>query len=419
MTDITNPKDKFGYHTMGDLRVYNKIETIKPPFQLNSKDKFGYYTVDDFKTYSKIEAVETADRTKRLVKWHFNDFEYSNYNWKIEPTETLDELYARRAWQIRKDYDYVVILYSGGIDSQNIVDTFIKNNIPIDELATLDYHQLDPRPDSHFHAEHTYVTYPAIKMLKDKGIRFRHRAIDLSEISRDVLLDPKWDADRPYYGNTHSSVMHISKTYIRERTKDYMDIIDSGKKLVLVWGCDKPRLKIGSAGNLEVEFVDTVGSAVGIRTQMLNREWEHDECFYWAPETCDIICKQIHILKRFIQTNQFFSLVPKLLLDDKIDDPVLLKFLGDRGINKGLVYRNILNWLIYTNFNWGMFSTGKPPLTIANVYSPRDECWHKDIVFRRQSDLVAQYYHTIGKHWLRNPDTPAAGMKIFGIRYPI
>lgn len=382
-----------------------------------SKDRFGFYTSGNFKTYSKVEAAEVAARMNQQIVWHFNDFEFSNYNWKVEPTESLEELYARRAWQIRNDYDYVVILYSGGVDSQNIVDTFVKNNIPIDELATLDYHQLDPRPDSYFHAEHTYVTYPNIKLMKDRGIKFRHRPIDLSEISRDILLDPKWDSDRPYHGNTHASVMHISKTYIRERTKDYMDIIESGKKLVLVWGCDKPRIKFDTANKFQIEFVDYVGSSVGIRTQILNREWEHDEAFYWAPETRDMICKQAHIYKRFVQENNFYSLVPKGLTELKIEEPELLRYLNERGITTGLVYRNILNWLIYPNFNWDMFSNGKPPMALFNIYSPRDECWNKDHVFRRQTDQMARYYQNIGKQWLRNPRVPAAGMNMLGTRY--
>ena len=389
----------------------------------SDKDKFGYYTAGDFKTYSKVEAVEIAERIGKMALWHFNDIEFSSYNWSIEPTESLEELYAKRARQLREKYDYIVIFYSGGIDSQNIVDTFVKNDIKFEELATMNYYGIDPDPNAHFHAEHTYVTYPAIKKLEDRGVDFKHRPIDLSDFAYKILTDSWWNLNRAYYGNTHASTMHVAKTYIREKTPDYMKLIEQGKKLVFVWGCDKPRVKKDYYGRFIIEFCDYVGSSVGTRTQIENREWEHDELFYWAPECCDLICKQAHTIKKFAEglpseTSKKF--IHRSLSEDEIDDQYLLNILKSNGISaskENLIYRNILNWLIYPNFTFNMFSTGKPPSTMYNVYSPRDIGWFKDHTLKKQSDLLAQHYLGIGKHWLRDPTTPHGGIKNFFTKY--
>lgn len=387
----------------------------------NDKDRFGYYFVDEFKTYSKVEAVEYADRVRKLAKWNFNDQVFSSYDWSLEPQESLDDLYTRRAQEIRDKYDYVVIFYSGGIDSQNIVDTFVKNGIKFEELATMNYYGVEPDPDAHFHAEHTYVTYPKIKELQDRGIEFQHRSIDLSEFSYSILTDPKWDFERAYHGNTHASTMHVAKTYIREKTEDYMKIIESGKRLVFVWGADKPRVRVRD-GKYMIEFTDYVGSAIGTRTQIVNREWEHDELFYWDPSCCDLICKQAHVIKKFGESlpepsrKNFFN---RSLSEDLIDDDVLLEVLKQNGIHGPQIYRNVVHWLIYPNFRFDMFSTGKPPSTLYNVYSPRDAAWFKDIVLRKQTDLLAQHYQGIGKHWLRDPNVPHGGIKNFFTRFEI
>ena len=67
-----------------------------------SGDQFGYYTVGPaFKTYSKLQAIEEMQRTGIHLEWHFNREKYSKYDWTTEPTESLDELYRRRAQQIR------------------------------------------------------------------------------------------------------------------------------------------------------------------------------------------------------------------------------------------------------------------------------------------------------------------------------
>jgi len=50
-------------------------------------------------------------------------------------SESLDFLYALRARQLREKYDYLVLYFSGGADSTNILKTFIDNNIFLDEIV--------------------------------------------------------------------------------------------------------------------------------------------------------------------------------------------------------------------------------------------------------------------------------------------
>ena len=65
--------------------------------------KLGYYTVGKKELESKIHAcifaTHIANNVKEnvdplsLVKWHFNEDIFSNYNWLQEPEATLDQLY--------------------------------------------------------------------------------------------------------------------------------------------------------------------------------------------------------------------------------------------------------------------------------------------------------------------------------------
>lgn len=109
----------------------------------------GYYTVGGQIQPNKLYAMLHASETKQDLKWWYYDdvyekastipIDYSNIS--------LEQLYKERALQLRGSYDYLILNYSGGADSHNILMTFLKNNIKLD---------------------HIYIQWP--ERLMDKGI---------------------------------------------------------------------------------------------------------------------------------------------------------------------------------------------------------------------------------------------------------
>ena len=81
------------------MREYG-IESIGVNNRMQNKDQFGYYTVGDLKTYSKIEAIELYLKVGIHPEWHFNEEVFGRYDWTIEPSASLEQLYAIRAQQI-------------------------------------------------------------------------------------------------------------------------------------------------------------------------------------------------------------------------------------------------------------------------------------------------------------------------------
>lgn len=390
----------------------------------NNKDKFGYYQVGDFKTYSKVEAIELHGITGIHPHWNFNEDFFKNYNWAVEPTESLDELYARRASQIRNDYDYIVLFYSGGADSNNILETFVKNNIKIDEVATYNFQSIDSDPDSHFNGELTKVAWPKLKSLKDQGYNFIHRNIDLSEISAEILTDKNYLITRAYYASVHWGTAHVARSYMRERIPEYKKIIESGKKLVFVWGSDKPRL-YKENGKYCMKFLDLIDSAINFRTQMRNKEEEYDELFYWAPEAVDIISKQCHVLKRFFDKLDIIN-INNIDFSDPFafNDPNLTAFyrynleyrapdlqttFANNKTVDGMSYRNLINSIIYSNFIPGTFSVGKSGNLIL---SNREVKFHKDREFIKHTHMLLEHLRSLDTYWLADPNNLFKGLKL-------
>ena len=71
-------------------------------------------------------------KTKEEVFFYYNDEIYDKIDWSIEPPGTLDFYYKEQAQRIRDSYDYVILCFSGGADSTNILNTFYYNNIKME-----------------------------------------------------------------------------------------------------------------------------------------------------------------------------------------------------------------------------------------------------------------------------------------------
>lgn len=380
----------------------------------NNKDKFGYYKVGNFKTYSKVEAIEIGKKNNQFPDWVFNEREFISYDWKTEPSKSLTQLYLERAEDIRKTYDYIVILYSGGADSNNILSTFVDNNIKFEEILTLNYKSVYSNHDSIMHEEHKRVSYPTIKLLYEKKIDFKHRDYDLGDISKKILQDRFYDLNRPYYAQSNWGTFHLAKSYLREEILDYKKIIESGKKLVFVWGCDKPRLyKINN--KFCIKFLDVLDTCRSIRTSMLQRDWEYDEFFYWAPECGELIIKQAHTLMNFFKKYQIYS-EKKFYSEKNITHLNLLDIFKRSQTDTHSIgqlpaynsYRNLINTLIYPKFDPRTFSVGKP--THGLVYNSYDQAFWNDAELKKQTELICSHFKTLDPIWLQNPKYPNRGL---------
>jgi hypothetical protein len=350
------------------------------------KDKFGFYEVGNQKTYSKLEALEFKKATGLPINWNFNDRVFENFDWSVEPPESLEFYYAQRVRQLREKYDYLVLMYSGGADSAGILDTFVENNVFVDEICQ--YHNLQGEggnKNSWMNEEVFHNSAPQTQELIASNPVYKntvHRLIDITALQQNILKvnDNKFDVW--YKTNGYHTPNTLARVHLRE-LPEYQKIINSGKTLCFIWGVEKPTVSGDADGNYWITFTDARdGQGVAAATQMLNREWEHDEYFFWTPDLPEIPCKQGHIVKQFLE-----KLVP-----DHIDNRYVYygpraydeygrsfasdKHVGTRkhGTNTYYLLLYGLNTLIYKNYNPELVVCGKP---ISTMISPRDSWFFK------------------------------------------
>jgi hypothetical protein len=95
----------------------------------------GYWIVGDQKFISKHQAMFHASKNQKTVKYIFFDHVWQNFDRSLLGKFSLKELYKQRAQQLRDKYDYLILYFSGGADSYNVLRSFLDNEIRIDEVC--------------------------------------------------------------------------------------------------------------------------------------------------------------------------------------------------------------------------------------------------------------------------------------------
>jgi hypothetical protein len=347
-------------------------------------DKFGYYKVGDRSTYSKLEAIEWSKKTNKNTEWDFNRSVFDLIDWTKEPDMDLGEMYKARARQIRESYDYIVLWYSGGSDSHNLLLAWIDAGLKIDEIATTWNYEASGDPHDHYNAEITNVVLPDIKKLKDSGIEFNFRLVDISKLCMDLF--DAWGNEYEYHVNFHLSVNNPAKHLMRYRIKEYRDMVAAGKKLCFVWGKEKPLLRYENGKHYFI-FADSIDNTVGPFVQRnYNKGW-YDELFYWTPDYPLIPVKQAHVIKNYLEhatdVNEFEPHNPEKFQINGYSKKLNMYLRDER-----------VKTLLYPKWSNDIFCNGKAG---SFTYSQRDEWFLKSNLdnARRYYQLVDSYYKII------------------------
>lgn len=251
-----------------------------------------YYTSDGKTFTSKIRALEYSAINKVPVNLYYHDAIYDQCRWTVEPADSLATLYKDQAQRIRDNYDYVILCFSGGYDSSNILETFYYNNIKIDKIVTVGAISQDSRSmvDENHNGELYHNVFPYIKEL---GLESITQLCDYTtyfdnpeNFSISQYANEWVDYTGAWY-SPHNWFWRDIEKYVIPR--EYQD-----KRVAIIFGKDKPQLSIeGKVAGFC--FKDTPVSSYGNVEQFGNCDRIN---FYWDPTFPQILIKQLHVLNR-------------------------------------------------------------------------------------------------------------------------
>jgi hypothetical protein len=265
----------------------------------------GLYKVGDELHANKVDAILKAEQTNNFPYFIFHDEEYSKFNWEIEPTETLEQLYRLRAIELREKYDYLVLHFSGGLDSSNILETFIKNNIPLDEIFIRGPYKAANKDEADLSSENQFSevyfqSVPVAEMIKNEYLKhIKITIIDTTEFTVECFSkNPDWHQDA--IGGV--APFAVTRQDYNQLNPDFAKLRDKGVTVGHILGIDKPMLHYDN-NKFYVRFLDKMVSMFA-GTPTLAADSTNIEFFYWGRSTAQLICKQAHTIKKYIKLSK-------------------------------------------------------------------------------------------------------------------
>jgi len=366
-------------------------------YNYHVSDYFGYYQVGDLKIHGKHDAINIMSKTGTHLTWHYHDEVFSSYDWTVEPKESLSELYRKRAEQLRDKYDYLILCFSGGADSDNFLDVFDHNNIHVDEIMT--YYGGILEKDRWYNAELNRVAYPKAQNYVDRHPNTKLRFIDVDDHTGKFWTNGN-SADQDYIVmsalNIGASPTHSSMRHQILFQPDYLELQNKGKKIGFVVGYDKPRVwQID--GKYCHRFLDIpLQLAIpGVNFPI--------EPFYWAPDMPEMLIKQCHVIKNYLEQATIkspFITTNKTHFSCKEDGDTTL-WLTNHGVHH----------LIYPTWDVNTFTVGKD----RNIHYVRRDNWvYKDPhspVFQNWNKRFVQIWKDTPEYWKNDPSNVLRGFK--------
>jgi hypothetical protein len=200
-----------------------------------------------------------------------------------------------------------MLAFSGGGDSNNVLESFLRQGLLIDEIVTNvmgDYNSvtvLDPTVIENWNeaAEFKFQTLPRLEHVKKVSPRTKITVLDLSSYVLKFFSEQK---DESWLNFTKerlnvSGLMRHNFIHFDKVRKQF----DKGKKIVMVLGIEKPRTRINRNSELTMFFGDQAVNIATTQEFMLDYSNAYIENFYWHPSCAGMIAKQVHVIKKFLE----------------------------------------------------------------------------------------------------------------------
>lgn len=244
-----------------------------------------YWVAKDKKFYSKIAALEVANYNIKDVSFYFMDSVFDNIDWSKDIEISWGDLLKIRCQQLRNKFDHLCLWYSGGWDSHTVLQSFIKSNIPLDEIIIFNRTYMK---DEEINDAINYAKY--VK----KNI-WNNLKLTIIEITyKDTLLPYTSNKEEWLFGPGCS--LRFSKnqrSYIHSTNTGLLKSIQASRgKRCDIEGKDKPRVHLHN-NNWYSYMTDTtcqltIGSSI--------------ENFYFSSDLPELHVKQTQMVINWMET---------------------------------------------------------------------------------------------------------------------
>jgi hypothetical protein len=260
------------------------IDFFKPV--VGNNGLFGVWKVNGKLFYRKRDALLYASANDSPeVTWEFYDSIWDSFDKTRLGKQSLKELYKQRAQQLRDKYDYLILAYSGGSDSHNVLMSFLSNNIKIDQIfvsfpfkyINSDKHtpnSIDKTPEN-LQSEWNLCVKPTLEYLAK-----HHPDVKVDYGDWMNLLTPEFFKEDTYLKTAWTGTAAQMARFLNYSEMG-MKEVDKGRKVATIWGFEKPFVGMNDKRQVFMFFND---QAMLLTTNSVGAF----EPFYWTTDLPDL-----------------------------------------------------------------------------------------------------------------------------------
>jgi hypothetical protein len=262
----------------------------------------------EINTYSKLDAVFHSNDVSK-IEFVYNEEEYGRIQTSLEPKETIDELYAKRARQLRETYDHIVVMYSGGIDSTNVLHTFFDNNLEVDEVCTWLFTDIESDKNALANREASNKALPYMQYLKDIGKIKKATIVEIGQLIIEQFNDQTIAENFAWILNGIANpwilAVRSSPLFKQKFFSHHDELIRQGKKIGFIWGFDKCQMMFNKEQQTYQMYFSDAAFDLQQQRLMFQKFMDRDvltlsidEPFYFSKLHPDITLKQCHLVAK-------------------------------------------------------------------------------------------------------------------------
>lgn len=327
----------------------------------------GYYSVNGMTFDNKITALIQASELNTEVKWHYFDstFETAKNNNLLVDTN-LEELYKLRAQQLRDSYDYLILNYSGGSDSHNILHTFLKHNIKLDCIYIQWPERLmdkglftvnaEDKSTFNFHSEWELVLKKDLEWLAQSHPEIKIELFDWLD-----CVDENFYTDKIFEQNVSNLPSMARSIKQNNYSKTETELASKGQRVASIFGIDKPNV-VKHQGKWYYFFADTAFMAQPNPDNPNGLEY-----FYNTPVFPELTIIQCQKLAKWYDANPNHLYLAKSRTDRIAENPAVANLTHRQNMDEFHQAAEFAKLVCYPYWDFTRFQAEKPFSVLDNL----------------------------------------------------
>lgn len=368
------------------------------------QNKYGCWIVNNRAFLKKIEALEYASSNNHYdISFYYHNHVWESFDLNLLGKKSLVDLYRIRAQQLRDSYKYLVLHFSGGSDSYNILHTFLSNKIKLDEIVVkwpkypkekkLYIPNSNDTSARNALSEWDFAIDPILKRVSQM-----HPEIKINVIEYDQnLLEFNSTNVLENIVNKNTRNNYTIASFFMVMNPDLFASTYQAETTAHIFGIEKPVLSYDEQG-VYLHFLDHAFDLLAV-----NHELGIKEPFYWSADL------PLLPMEQAFQAAMYIELNPQLKFSLINNSKNLSASRGKRLLQiQNSLFKNVLYG---HSWNPTTFQVKKPNLDRSDWYFWMHEVKEFNNVKNKYLNIVAEMSDNIDDFWMQDALNVNAGFK--------